>query len=752
MERDKLLSLLEAETTLAIDTETDGLNVRAAKITDIVFTGPSWSYCWSIREWNGSELVELVDSDTVKQILFKCLEKRLIMHNAAYDIPVIKNNYGIDLSDYLYCDTMLAAHTTDENKMSYGLKQLGVEVFGGDADEEKRELLEHLSSIGAGKDFYKADKAIRGKYAEQDGRLTYDLYIHYDKLLHEQGLADFFYRDEVMPLLREVTIPMEARGVMLDMARLTSLNQQIKLDIETIENNIHEAINPYLADFHRWYMEKEYPVKLSGEFLQTLAELMAPDSWPKTKSGNYSFSAVDVWKAKKNGTLPEQSEIESYIGVFTEAGKTEPLHRLSAELIERIRKRLHAKSGGARPFNLNSKDHLKRLFFGYGNTKSVLNEKPLNSTDKGSPQVDEEFLELMAKKYDWAAKLIIYNKLNKIQGTYYQRFLDEQEDGVFYPRFYQHRTVSGRYGSDFQQLPRPIESPQPDDLVAKYTNTIRELFISRDSSSFVDIDYESLEPHVFSHVSGDKGLQDIFNKGHDFYSTIAIGAENLTEYSADKSAENYMGKKNKTARQKAKAYALGIPYGLGDFKLHHDLGITQAEATTIIKNYFSAFPELKKWFDNTKILVCKQGFIKTEAGRIRHLPFIKESYEKYGECLFDSLELWKAYHESPATYQQMKFIARQCKNELNNARNVQIQSLGASIVNKASILIARELKKYENAEIVAQVHDQIVVECADEDIIVIGDMMQHIMTTCWPLSVKLKAPPSYGKNLGESKG
>ncbi len=140
----------------------------------------------------------------------------------------------------------------------------------------------------------------------------------------------------------------------------------------------------------------------------------------------------------------------------------------------------------------------------------------------------------MANKYKWASLLRDYNKLNKIKGTYIDRILDNQENGIFYPSFQQHKTVSGRYGSDLQQLPRPLEENQASEVVRKYNNEIRKLFIAGENYVFIDSDYESLEPHVFAHVSGDERLKDIFRSGCDFYSTIAIATEKLDGVSAVK--------------------------------------------------------------------------------------------------------------------------------------------------------------------------------------------------------------------------
>jgi DNA polymerase I-like protein with 3'-5' exonuclease and polymerase domains len=97
-------------------------------------------------------------------------------------------------------------------------------------------------------------------------------------------------------------------------------------------------------------------------------------------------------------------------------------------------------------FNIQSKDHLGEITFG------ALGMKPKSNTAKGKPQFDDSFIESIFDKCDWARYLRIYNRLLKISSTYIDRFLEGEEDGRYYFYYKQHGTVSGRYGSDAQQL------------------------------------------------------------------------------------------------------------------------------------------------------------------------------------------------------------------------------------------------------------------------------------------------------------
>lgn len=397
-------------------------------------------------------------------------------------------------------------------------------------------------------------------------------------------------------------------------------------------------------------------------------------------------------------------------------------------------------------FNLHSKHHLKKLFF------DTLKEEPLSRTPTGQPQVDEEFLEGMAKRYAWAADLIVYNKLTKLAGTYIVRLLEEQEDGYLYPRFFQHRTVSGRYSGDLQQLPRPLSGTGNHPLVCKYTNRIREFIIPRPDSVLVAADYVQLEPTIFAHVSGDPGLQQIFNSDTDFYSEIAIRTERLRDVSSDRRATNYLGTLDKEKRQKAKAYALGIPYGLTGYKLQFELGVTNEEGDKLVQDYLAAFPVLANWMENSKDQARYNGYVKSIGGRVRHLQRAKELFNKFGARLGDSLQLWKDYHNYPELYQEAKTAHKEYKNLCNNAINFQIQSFAASIVNKAAITINWWLKSEGlDTKLIMQVHDELVFDMPQSEVAEVLPRIKDIMETIYSLSVPLRVEPKQGSCYRECK-
>lgn len=291
-----------------------------------------------------------------------------------------------------------------------------------------------------------------------------------------------------------------------------------------------------------------------------------------------------------------------------------------------------------------------------------------------------------------------------------------------------------------------------DEIVKKYNNRIRNFFISSPGYKLVGADYASLEPRVFAHVSGDPALIEIFNSGLDFYSLIAIRTEGLQGFSADKNAPNYLGKVNKAARQKSKAYSLGLAYGLSAYKLKFELGISQEEAQVLVDNYFKAFPKLKQAIDSTHKEMQIRGFVKSEAGRIRHLDQAKKLWEKYGVAITDDLLLYKTYNNSPIVYEKAKQDRRIYKNLANNAFNFKIQSLSASIVNKASLMIDKEVKDAGiDAKPTLNVHDELLYSVKEGDVKLFCKIMQYCMESAFKLAVKLEAVPNVGDRYADTK-
>jgi DNA polymerase I-like protein with 3'-5' exonuclease and polymerase domains len=705
-----------------------------------------------IREWKNEQLVELEIGGTnadklAKYAISQLLKKKLVMHNASFDIRFTKNFYGVDLLPALHADTAMLVHTVKEEGAfgfgnPFGLKSIAKMVqkeIGLDVETEaNQEQLELKASIKANggavsKDnfeIYKADMAILAKYAAADTDLTLRIYKHFLTVLQAEGLEYFFFEEEVMPVYREVTIPMEEHGIRLNVALIQETQDNIKKDLEEQSTLVVKELLA-LPQVRGWILEQArtaYPPKHKGTFAQRLLEQSGIELPRSERTGKFAINKSAIT------SLPE-STIKDFLITGDES-------YLTREQVAKVSMTLWKEDNDGQFFNIQSKDQLGKIAF------DVLGEKPLSTTDKGKPQFDEDMIQSISEKYSWARHLRLYNKLTKIKTAYVDRFLDAAEDERFYPYFKQNGTVSGRYGSDLQQLPKPLEPGQDEDMIMGYTNVVRAFFICDEGTKLLDNDYASLEPRVFATVAGDQGLKDIFNNDLDFYSHIAIKTEKLEGVSAHTKAPNFLKKVDPVKRQTAKGYALGVPYGMSGYALAMSLGIDKKEGERLVEGYLNGFPQLREWREQSRKFIKENGYIKNKVGRIRHLPKAKEIYEAFGDKILDD---WRFRKEIERQYgvEAVTALYRDYKNALNNCLNYQIQSYSASIVNRAALQVNRRFHR-ENivGQVIAQIHDQLICQVREEDVERACVIMQDCMENTTLLDgVELVAIPEVANNF-----
>ena len=758
--------ILESD-VIAVDTETTGLNPRKDKIVGWSVSGEEGvGFYLPTLVWNFDndklELQTILDESTevISKNLLKLLKgKKLVFHNASFDVQFIKNYFGVDLLPDVWVDTGLLVHTVyEEGAFGFGnpfglksiaimnQKELGLDIEKA-ANEEQVELKGSIKKNGGQTtkalfEIYKADLDILSKYASADTDLTLRICNLYLKKLKEEGLEKFFFEDEVMPIYREVTVPMETYGVDLDMELLNRIHDEIVIDQKENKEIVMKSLLD-ISEVKAWVMDtafKEYPPSHKGNWAQRLVERYSLPLPKSEKTGKYSIT-------QKNIEVLQDSKVKE----FLLNGDISVLDELE---VARISMAMWKESNDGDYINIQSKKHLGEIVFKYMGIKPKVAGA---NTKSGRAKFDMDMIKDLAKEYPWAENLRIYNKLLKIKSTYVDRFRDRQEDGRYYFYFKQNGTVSGRYGSDAQQLPKPLEEGEEAPIIMKYVNVVRKFLIAGNGRKVIDADYESLEPHCFASVTGDKALQEIFNKGWDFYSTVAIKTEKLDEQrdrfprgvSADKKADNYLKKLDAPARNKAKAYSLGIAYGMEAYALKMTLDVDQKTAEGLVKGYLDGFPQLKEWRENSRLQVKAHGFIKNYVGRVRHLPKVQKTYIKFQDRMLD----WRFRKELEQTYGRDVVLKayRDYRNGLNNCLNFQLQSLAAAVVNRAALKINQKAKELGiDALCQAQVHDQLIINVDEKDADMFAPYVQDIMenTTRLP-GVTLKAPPEIANNWAD---
>tara|TARA_S200002703_G_scaffold123383_1_gene109331 strand:+ start:4652 stop:6976 length:2325 start_codon:yes stop_codon:yes gene_type:complete len=744
---------------IAVDTETSGLNPRRDKVVGWSISGDEGigfylpTLLWNFEDSKlEAQYIDATDTHTISKNLLKALVgKKLVFHNASFDIQFIKNYFGINLVDYVWVDTGLLVHTVYEEGAfgfgnPFGLKSIAImnqEALGLNVEEaanqEQIELKESIKKNGGSVtkisfEIYKADLDILSKYASADTDLTLRICNLYLDKLKEEGLEKFFFEDEVMPIYREVTIPMEAYGVDLDNKLIEEIYEQIVEDQKVNKEIVMKSLLD-IPEVKNWVVATSYetfPVSHKGNWAQKLIQRYSLPLPKSPKTGKYSLTAKHI-----------QALDDSNIKEFLLTGDETLIDEVERA---RISMAMWKESNNGDYINIQSKKHLGEIVFDY---MGIEPKVAGSNTKSGRAKFDMNMVQELSKHYPWAENLRIYNKLLKIKSTYVDRFRDRQEDGRYYFYFKQNGTVSGRYGSDAQQLPKPLEEGEDAPVIMKYVNIVRAFLVAGEGRKVIDADYESLEPHCFAAVSGDENLREIFRKGWDFYSTVAIRTEGLEGISADKKADNYLKKVDPVKRNKAKAYSLGIAYGMEAYALKMTLGVDQKTAEKLIKGYLDGFPQLAEWRERSRQQVKDEGYIKNYVGRVRHLPRVKKIYSKYGDRLMD----WRFRKELEPQYGRDQVIKayRDYRNGLNNCLNFQLQSLAAAVVNRAALQINRKAKEMGiDAIVQAQVHDQLIINVAEEDAErfapVVKDLMEN--TTHLP-GVTLKAPPEIAVNWKE---
>lgn len=756
-----LFDYIEKADVVALDTETTSLNPRTGKIVGFSVSAEEGTgyylpnLIWDVEKQSlEQQYIENKSTHSLSVSLLGMLhDKKIICHNSSFDLRYVKNYFGIDLLPALWVDTALLVHTVrEEGAFGYGASPFGLKSIAimiqdkiglnveEAANQEQINLKVSIKENGGSitKDnfeIYKADINLLGEYAAADADLTLRICSYFLSILEEEGLDRFFFEEEVMPLYKEVTVPMEIEGIKLDMPLIEKTRQAIIQDQEHYKQAVVDELVK-LPQVREWILDS------------ALAE------FPPNKKGTWACTLVDLYKLPlpkntRGYSLKEANILALDDHPAKEYLLTGDLSHLDEEVIMKVSLKLWKDANDGQYVNIQSKKQLGEIAFKH------LKEKPISQTEKGQAQFNDDMIQVLAKKYEWCKNLRIYNKLLKIKSAYIDRFYEGAENGRFYPYFKQHGTVSGRYGSDLQQLPKPKEDGEADPIIVKYNNEIRAFFICDEGTVFIDNDFESLEPHIFASISDDTNLQEIFNNGHDFYSTVAIRTEKLNDQvdkypngvSADKKADNFLKKLDPVKRNKAKAYSLGIAYGMSPYALAMSLEVSQEEGKALHRGYMEGFPGVANWVETSRHFFKKHGYIRNKVGRIRHLQRGKIVYDKYGDKILDSkfrMELAKTVGG-----ENVKQLYGDYRNALNNCLNFQIQSLAASVVNRAALAINREFKRRGwEGMVVAQIHDQLVIKVKAELAEEAAEVVQHLMENTTTLKgVTLKAPPAIAKNM-----
>lgn len=354
---------------------------------------------------------------------------------------------------------------------------------------------------------------------------------------------------------------------------------------------------------------------------------------------------------------------------------------------------------GTRDFNLQSPKQLGIILFeklGIPYPKRIKNDKSYSTS-----------VDILNKltDYEIVRNILDYRTLTKLYSNYIVGLIDYiKEDGRIHTIFTQTLTRTGRLSSTSPNL-------QNIPVREEYGRLIRKAFLPSKDGIIISSDYSQIELRVFAHMSGASNLIEAFNNDLDIHTKTAMDIYGVKKEDV-----------TSNMRRNAKAVNFGILYGISSFGLSEDLGINMKEAKGFIDNYLKTYPGIKDYMNNLIKDAHDNGYVETMFGRKRIIDEIKSA----------------------------NFMVKSQGERM--ALNTPIQGTSADILKIAMIEIYNELNKRGlKAKMIIQVHDELLIDCPnnekEEVISIIKDKMENV----YKLSVPLKVDIEIGKNWYEAK-
>ena len=459
-----------------------------------------------------------------------------------------------------------------------------------------------------------------------------------------------------------------------------------------------------LAAYNLNPSQSDYPVsKLATTFLGVSVE---DEDAAGCTEALWNLRPILEEELEKNGMTQLYQEIELPLctvlyrmenrGILIDREQLEQFGQMLSRRIDDCEKLIYSYSDG--PFNINSTKQLGELLF----EKLVL--PPVKKTKTGY-STNAEVLEKLKGKHPIIPAIMDYRMLTKLKSTYADGLIKEiEDDGRIRTTFQNLVTATGRLSSTEPNLQN---IPVRTDLGAE----IRKMFVPKAGCVLVDADYSQIELRVLAHIAGDETMSHAFISGTDIHTATAaqvfgVPVEEVTALQ----------------RRHAKAVNFGIVYGISEFSLAEDIGVSRYEAKAYIDNYLTNYAGVRRYMKEVVASARDTGFTQTLFGRKRYIPELKSS----------------------------NFNIRSGAERI--ALNTPIQGTAADLIKLAMIRVETALNdNFPEAKLLLQVHDELIVECPEEIAPEVAQLISSQMEGIAALSVPLMAEAKIGKSWFEAK-
>ena len=468
-----------------------------------------------------------------------------------------------------------------------------------------------------------------------------------------------------------------------------------------VENYVFDTA---LAAYDLNPSQSEYPVsKLATNFLGITVD-----------DGDAAGCAEAIWHLQPvlEAALKEQDSYDLYTqielplcsvlygmereGVAIDAQQLRRFGQMLTERIAQCESLIFSYS--EEPFNINSTKQLGQLLF------ETLGLPPVKKTKTGY-STNADVLEKLKDKHSIIPAIMDYRMLSKLNSTYAEGLAKViQPDGRIRTTFQNLVTATGRLSSTEPNLQN---IPVRTDLGAE----IRKMFIPKEGYVLVDADYSQIELRVLAHIAQDEAMQQAFISGVDIHTATAsqvfdVPVEQVTPLQ----------------RRNAKAVNFGIVYGISEFSLAEDIGVSRYEAKDYIDSYLRNYHGVGAYMKQVVADARQKGYTCTMYGRRRYIPELTSS----------------------------NFNIRQSAERM--ALNTPIQGTAADLIKLAMIRVDQALKsQFPDAKLILQVHDELIVECPETIAPQVATLVSHEMEQVANLSVPLLAEAKWGNSWYEAK-
>lgn len=350
-------------------------------------------------------------------------------------------------------------------------------------------------------------------------------------------------------------------------------------------------------------------------------------------------------------------------------------------------------SAAGHTFNINSPKQLGTVLF----DELML---PHGKKTKSGYSTNADVLEELRPVHPIIDMILYYRKIAKLKSTYCDGLLAiETPDGRIHTTFKQTMTLTGRLSSAEPNLQNiPVKTELGREL--------RRFFIADDGCVLIDADYSQIELRVLAHLSGDETLINAFKNGDDIHRMTAAQVFGVPETAV-----------TSDMRKRAKTINFGIIYGMGDYTLSRDLGVSKREAARYIEGYFARYPGVKDFLQRSVDGAVRDGYVTTMFGRRRYIPELSVSKK-----------------------QMVAFGERV-------AKNTPIQGTSADIIKLAMIQTEKALADAGlKARLILQIHDELIVEAPEHE----AEQAKNILVSCMQNAAALSVPLTVSCETGKS--